>query len=54
MTKMINQDIYTPVDLDNGDFDTPIEPEDYCRECGEPLADGDEVVCNNCGATYTR
>lgn len=30
------------------------EPEFVCRECGEPLAEGDEVTCAYCGATYTR
>lgn len=50
---MINQDIYIPVDLDNGDFDTPLEPEEVCQECGRPLADKNEYECP-CGVTYTR
>jgi formylmethanofuran dehydrogenase subunit E len=50
---MIDQDIYDIVDLE-GDWDTPIEPEDICPECGEPLADGEEVTCQICGNTYVR
>jgi len=49
---MTDQDLYTIVDLE-GDWDISIEPEEFCQECGEPLAEGDEVVCP-CGATYTR
>lgn len=29
------------------------EPDEFCQECGRPLPNKDEWVCQ-CGATYTR